>query len=177
VIESDREHLIDGEHDPHGRGARELVEAGVDLLDGRERRVIELRYFEGLDQAGIAERLGLTERQVALLTERAFVHMRDGIAAGAVGPGHGAHLERVLLRMEPVLHRRLTALADDEQIPLESFITNTLQRAVDDPMTLYPPAPEPPPADDRLLKANLVAVITAITVGLILVAIAIAQGW
>jgi RNA polymerase sigma-B factor len=37
-----------------------FVEAGLAALDERERRIVELRFFDGLTQSEIAARVGVT---------------------------------------------------------------------------------------------------------------------
>ena len=44
-----------------------LVEAGLDALDERERRIVELRFFDGLTQSEIAARIGISQMHVSRL--------------------------------------------------------------------------------------------------------------
>jgi RNA polymerase sigma-B factor len=53
-----------------------LVEAGLTALDERERRIVELRFFEGLTQSEIAARIGISQMHVSRLLRRALVTMR-----------------------------------------------------------------------------------------------------
>ncbi len=54
-------------------------------LDGREREVIELRFFEDLGQPEIAERLGLSQSYVSRLIRRILGAMREELEAQGEG--------------------------------------------------------------------------------------------
>jgi RNA polymerase sigma-B factor len=62
---------------------RALLAAGFRVLDERERRLLHLRYFEGLSQPQIAEAVGISTIHVSRLTRRALLKLRDEI-----GPMH-----------------------------------------------------------------------------------------
>ena len=49
-----------------------LVEAGLGALDARERRIVELRFFDGLTQSEIAARIGISQMHVSRLLRRAL---------------------------------------------------------------------------------------------------------
>lgn len=53
-----------------------LVEAGLDALDERERRIVELRFFDGLTQSEIAAQIGISQMHVSRLLRRALITMR-----------------------------------------------------------------------------------------------------
>jgi RNA polymerase sigma-B factor len=53
-----------------------LVEAGLSALDERERRIVELRFFEGLTQSEIAARVGISQMHVSRLLRRSLQLMR-----------------------------------------------------------------------------------------------------
>ena len=53
-----------------------LVEAGLSALDERERRIVELRFFDGLTQSEIAARIGISQMHVSRLLRRALYTMR-----------------------------------------------------------------------------------------------------
>ena len=56
-----------------------LVDAGLDTLDERERRIIELRFFHELTQSQIAAELGISQMHVSRLLRRALADMRGAI--------------------------------------------------------------------------------------------------
>jgi len=45
----------------------------------RLRRVVELRFYEGLSQAEIAERIGVSQMQISRLLARALAELRHGL--------------------------------------------------------------------------------------------------
>jgi RNA polymerase sigma-B factor len=58
-----------------------LVEAGLAALDERERRIVELRFFDGLTQSEIAARVGISQMHVSRLLRRALHTMRGRLEA------------------------------------------------------------------------------------------------
>jgi RNA polymerase sigma-B factor len=56
-----------------------LVTAGLDSLDERERRIVELRFFEEMTQSQIAAELGISQMHVSRLLRRALSSMRGRI--------------------------------------------------------------------------------------------------
>jgi RNA polymerase sigma-B factor len=56
-----------------------LVLSGLDALDERERRIVELRFFEGLTQSQIAAEIGISQMHVSRLLRRALETMRGRI--------------------------------------------------------------------------------------------------
>jgi RNA polymerase sigma-B factor len=52
---------------------------GFDVLDSRERLLLCLAYFEGLSQAQIAKRVGISQIHVSRLTRRALAKLRSEI--------------------------------------------------------------------------------------------------
>jgi RNA polymerase sigma-B factor len=55
---------------------RALVAGGLVALDERERRIVELRFFDGLTQSEIAARIGISQMHVSRLLRRALHVMR-----------------------------------------------------------------------------------------------------
>ena len=53
-----------------------LVQAGLDGLEERERRIVELRFFDGLTQSEIAARIGISQMHVSRLLRRALITMQ-----------------------------------------------------------------------------------------------------
>ena len=64
---------------------RWLLSAGLDALDPRARRIVELRFFEEKTQAQIAAELGISQMHVSRLMRNAFEAMRGSIEAKAGG--------------------------------------------------------------------------------------------
>jgi RNA polymerase sigma-B factor len=58
-----------------------LVFSGLDGLDERERRIVELRFFQGLTQSQIAAEIGISQMHVSRLLRRALETMRGRIEA------------------------------------------------------------------------------------------------
>jgi RNA polymerase sigma-B factor len=56
-----------------------LVDAGLDALGERERRIVELRFFQGLSQSQIAAEIGISQMHVSRLLRRALQAMRGRI--------------------------------------------------------------------------------------------------
>jgi RNA polymerase sigma-B factor len=56
-----------------------LVAAGLDALDERERRIVELRFFEEMTQSQIAAEIGISQMHVSRLLRRALATMRGRI--------------------------------------------------------------------------------------------------
>ena len=53
-----------------------LVSTGLDALDERDRRIVELRFFDEMTQAQIAAELGISQMHVSRLLRRALAVMR-----------------------------------------------------------------------------------------------------
>ena len=64
--------------------ARMLVHEGLDMLDERERRIIAMRFEEGLTQSQIASRIGISQMHVSRLLRRALETLREQV--GEIGP-------------------------------------------------------------------------------------------
>jgi RNA polymerase sigma-B factor len=58
---------------------RIALAGGFHVLDERERLLLRLAYFEGLSQAQIAPRVGISQIHVSRLTRRALAKLRDEI--------------------------------------------------------------------------------------------------
>jgi RNA polymerase sigma-B factor len=56
-----------------------IVATGLDALDERERRIVELRFFEEMTQSQIAAEVGISQMHVSRLLRRALVKMRGRI--------------------------------------------------------------------------------------------------
>jgi RNA polymerase sigma-B factor len=62
---------------------RALLAPGFRALAERERRILQLRFFEGLTQSQIAQRIGISQMHVSRLIRRSLETIREEIDAGA----------------------------------------------------------------------------------------------
>jgi RNA polymerase sigma-B factor len=60
---------------------RAVLAPGFRVLDERERKILHLRFFEGLTQSQIAQQVGISQMHVSRLIRRSLEKMRDEIAA------------------------------------------------------------------------------------------------
>jgi len=61
---------------------RAVLAPGLEALDERERRILHLRFWEGLTQSQIAAQVGISQMHVSRLIRRALEKVRDEIATG-----------------------------------------------------------------------------------------------
>jgi RNA polymerase sigma-B factor len=59
---------------------RALLAPGFKALDERERKILQLRFFEGLTQSQIAQRVGISQMHVSRLIRRSLEKIRETIA-------------------------------------------------------------------------------------------------
>jgi RNA polymerase sigma-B factor len=59
---------------------RAVLAPGLRVLDDRERRILHLRFFEGLTQSQIAQQVGISQMHVSRLIRRALEKIRAEIA-------------------------------------------------------------------------------------------------
>jgi RNA polymerase sigma-B factor len=62
---------------------RAVLAPGWKVLDDRERRILELRFFEGLTQSQIAQQVGISQMHVSRLIRRSLEKIRQEIAVDA----------------------------------------------------------------------------------------------
>jgi len=85
-------HDDDGELDPleslgteepqyEGSEDRAVLAPGFRVLDERERKILHLRFFEGLTQSQIAQQVGISQMHVSRLIRRSLEKIREEIAA------------------------------------------------------------------------------------------------
>jgi RNA polymerase sigma-B factor len=60
---------------------RAVLAPGFRVLDERERKILHLRFFEGLTQSQIAQQVGISQMHVSRLIRRALEKIREEIAA------------------------------------------------------------------------------------------------
>jgi RNA polymerase sigma-B factor len=75
------ESLGSEEHQYEVSEDRAVLEPGFRVLDERERKILHLRFFEGLTQSQIAQQVGISQMHVSRLIRRSLEKIRDEIAA------------------------------------------------------------------------------------------------
>jgi RNA polymerase sigma-B factor len=60
---------------------RAVLAPGFRVLDDRERRILQLRFFDGLTQSQIAQQVGISQMHVSRLIRRSLEKIREEIAA------------------------------------------------------------------------------------------------
>jgi RNA polymerase sigma-B factor len=75
------ERLADDDLGYEGVHDRWVLSAGLEALDPRARRIVELRFFEEKTQSQIAAELGISQMHVSRLLRNALEVMRDSIEA------------------------------------------------------------------------------------------------
>jgi RNA polymerase sigma-B factor len=74
------ESLGDDDHEYEVTEDRAVLEPGLRVLDERERMILQLRFYEGLTQSQIAQRIGISQMHVSRLIRRALEKARNEIA-------------------------------------------------------------------------------------------------
>jgi RNA polymerase sigma-B factor len=74
------ESLGELEHEYEVSEDRAVLAPGLRALDDRERRILHLRFFEGLTQSQIAQQVGISQMHVSRLIRRALEKIREEIA-------------------------------------------------------------------------------------------------
>jgi RNA polymerase sigma-B factor len=59
---------------------RAVLAPGFKVLDERERKILQLRFFEGLTQSQIAQQIGISQMHVSRLIRRSLEKIRETIA-------------------------------------------------------------------------------------------------
>ncbi|MHB8468196.1 MAG: SigB/SigF/SigG family RNA polymerase sigma factor [Gaiellaceae bacterium] len=68
---------------------RAVLAPGFRVLDERERKILQLRFFDGLTQSQIAQQVGISQMHVSRLIRRSLEKIREEIAADETGaPSH-----------------------------------------------------------------------------------------
>jgi len=65
---------------------RAVLAPGFRVLDERERKILQLRFFDGLTQSQIAQQIGISQMHVSRLIRRSLEKIRDEIAADEPAP-------------------------------------------------------------------------------------------
>ncbi|MEA2425301.1 MAG: polymerase sigma-B factor [Thermoleophilaceae bacterium] len=74
---------LGADDDSYERSEQRLTLAtGIQRLPSRERTILHLRFFEGLTQSEIAERMGMSQMHVSRLIRNSLDRMRDELESG-----------------------------------------------------------------------------------------------
>jgi RNA polymerase sigma-B factor len=84
------ESLGELEHEYEVSEDRAVLAPGLRALDDRERRILHLRFFEGLTQSQIAQQIGISQMHVSRLIRRALEKIRAEIATEEPARGRRA---------------------------------------------------------------------------------------
>jgi RNA polymerase sigma-B factor len=71
---------------------RAVLAPGFRVLDERERKILQLRFFDGLTQSQIAQQVGISQMHVSRLIRRSLEKIRDEIAADETAPSSSSKL-------------------------------------------------------------------------------------
>jgi RNA polymerase sigma-B factor len=74
------ESLGNEDHEYEVSEDRALLAPGFKVLDERERRILHLRFFQGLTQSQIAKEVGISQMHVSRLIRRSLEKIREEIA-------------------------------------------------------------------------------------------------
>src|SRR2546426_7146777 len=80
------ESLGEVEHQYEVSEDRAVLAPGFRALDDRERRILHLRFFEGLTQSQIAQQVGISQMHVSRLIRRSLEKIREEIASDETIP-------------------------------------------------------------------------------------------
>ena len=75
------ESLGTDEHQYEVSEDRAILAPGFKVLDERERKILQLRFFDGLTQSQIAQQVGISQMHVSRLIRRSLEKIRGEIAA------------------------------------------------------------------------------------------------
>ena len=65
---------------------RAVLAPGFRVLDERERKIVQLRFFDGLTQSQIAQQVGISQMHVSRLIRRSLEKIREEIASDETTP-------------------------------------------------------------------------------------------
>ena len=77
--------LPDEDTDHEASEARVILRPVLRRLGERDRQILSMRFYEGLTQREIAERIGVTQMQVSRLLTRILAQLRSGVGDVPVG--------------------------------------------------------------------------------------------
>jgi RNA polymerase sigma-B factor len=80
------------EHEFEVSEDRAVLAPGFRVLDERERKILQLRFFDGLTQSQIAQQVGISQMHVSRLIRRSLEKIRNEIAADETSTASGNSL-------------------------------------------------------------------------------------
>jgi RNA polymerase sigma-B factor len=80
------------EHEFEVSEDRAVLAPGFRVLDERERKILQLRFFDGLTQSQIAQQVGISQMHVSRLIRRSLEKIRNEIAADETSTASGSGL-------------------------------------------------------------------------------------
>jgi len=78
------------EHEFEVSEDRAVLAPGFRVLDDRERKILQLRFFDGLTQSQIAQQVGISQMHVSRLIRRSLEKIREEIASDETSTTSGA---------------------------------------------------------------------------------------
>jgi RNA polymerase sigma-B factor len=78
------------EHEFEVSEDRAVLAPGFRVLDERERKILQLRFFDGLTQSQIAQQVGISQMHVSRLIRRSLEKIRSEIAADETSTPSGS---------------------------------------------------------------------------------------
>jgi RNA polymerase sigma-B factor len=78
------------EHEFEVSEDRAVLAPGFRVLDERERKILQLRFFDGLTQSQIAQQVGISQMHVSRLIRRSLEKIRSEIAADETSTPRGS---------------------------------------------------------------------------------------
>jgi RNA polymerase sigma-B factor len=61
---------------------RESLKPLLAQLDDREKRILQMRFFDNLSQSQIATELGISQMHVSRILNKVLTHLREGLISG-----------------------------------------------------------------------------------------------
>jgi len=61
---------------------RESLKPLLAQLDDREKRILQMRFFDNLSQSQIATELGISQMHVSRILNKVLIHLREGLISG-----------------------------------------------------------------------------------------------
>ena len=61
---------------------RESLKPVLSQLDDREKRILQMRFFDNLSQSQIATELGISQMHVSRILNKVLTHLREGLISG-----------------------------------------------------------------------------------------------